>query len=107
MANNAPLGWQVAGATLNAFAAENGMPNVDLAKLLDEPVLRLLGPAYSNDNAIPVGNLALAKNFRFHARRHIIKALNWSPYVRTQLPAEVEAALKARWPEAVYTCFKQ
>ena len=98
--NSTPLEWQAQGAVLNAWAAaESTDPNrLDFAKLLDERHLRGLGPAYPKDTSVP--RVAAPKHFRFHARRHMTRALGW--WERRPLPDAVNNALYERWPSALY-----
>lgn len=96
--NNAPAAYQQQGEVLNAFARDQNAPNADFAALLDEEYLRALRPV-KKDAALPAN--AEAKNFRFHARRHMAAALGWRG--RQPFPTAVDDALYARWPSAAHT----
>ena len=95
MQNLAPAGFVTEGAALNAFAVAHGAITANLSELLIEEHLRGLGTAYPGDRPIPAHPTPV--EWRFNARRWIVKLVGWSPLVRRQLPVEVELALMARW----------
>jgi hypothetical protein len=96
--NNAPAAYQQQGDVLNAFARDQNAPNADFAALLDEEHLRSLKPIKKDAR---LSAEAEAKNFRFHARRHMAAALGWRD--RQPFPNAVDDALYSRWPSATRT----
>jgi len=96
--NNAPAAYQQQGDVMNAFARDQNAPNADFAALLDEEHLRSLKPIKKDAR---LSAEAEAKNFRFHARRHMAAALGWRD--RQPFPNAVDDALYSRWPSATRT----
>ena len=93
MVNNAPAAYQAQGAVLDAWAAQHGKQ--DFARVLEENILRRLGVAYEGDRPLPPD--PTPGEWRFHARRHMVRSLGWGPSARTPLPAAGNEALYARW----------
>lgn len=86
-------------AVLRGFAAECGVQQDvwDAALVLDEQWLLQQGSAFDRDTPIPAVG-AQPRNFRFHARRWLVKRLTLRGG-RFKLPDAVDAAIQQRWPE--------
>ena len=106
MQNFAPEGFKEQGKVLDDYAKKYDVGNVQLSRLLDADYLVTLAVAFPQDR--DVSDPPTNAEMRFKARRWIKRTVEDGSIGRNRLPEDVEAAIKARYPDedGAYKGFK-